>query len=83
MGAVHHCTRWTLSKSANDVDAVIERLRELRKDLQDNPDAWQNHTLSDYLESVAAWLEDTKGRAPAEPSWDFVAGLFGVGKIYE
>ncbi len=72
-----------MSKSTGDVECVIERLRELRKDLNENPDSWQNQSLSDYLESVAAWLEDTRDRAPAEPSWDFLAGLFGVGKIYE
>jgi hypothetical protein len=72
-----------LSTNNTGVEILIERLRELRKDLRDNPEAWQNQTLSDYLESVAAWLEDTKERAPTEPSWDFVAGLFGVGKIYE
>jgi hypothetical protein len=72
-----------MGKNAGDVESVIERLRELRKDLNENPDSWQNHSLSDYLESVAAWLEDTKARAPAEPSWEFVAGMFGVGKFYE
>jgi hypothetical protein len=65
------------------VEALIERIRRLRADLQTNPDAWQNHSLEDYLESIEAWLDATKERAPAEPTWEFVAGMFGVGKTYE
>ena len=48
-----------------------------------NPDAWENHSLADYLAAIEAWLEATKFRAPEQPSWDFVVGLFEVGKIYE
>jgi hypothetical protein len=65
------------------VEVAIEGLRRLREDLRTNPDAWQNHSLSDYLEAIEAWLEATKDRAPAQPSWEFVVGLLEVGKIYE
>jgi hypothetical protein len=72
-----------MSTEKSDVMFLVERLRDLRRDLRDNPDEWQNHTLEDYLEAIEAWLEDTKERAPHEPTWEFVAGLFAVGKIYE
>jgi hypothetical protein len=72
-----------MSARKTDVSLVIGRLQELRQDLRDNPGAWENHTLADYLEALQAWLEDTKEGAPAEPTWEFVAGLLGVGKIYE
>ncbi len=72
-----------MSNTTNDADSLIESLRQLRTDLERNPNAWQNTTLDDYLESIAAWLEDSKERLPEQPSWEFVAGLFSVGKIYE
>jgi len=72
-----------MNTTQSDVTTVIERLRELRQDLLDHPQDWENHTLSDYLESLQAWLEDTRERVPAEPSWDFIANLLGAGKIYE
>jgi hypothetical protein len=72
-----------MSAKNGDVALVIERLKDLREDLRSNPDGWQNQTLEDYLESTQAWLEATRQQAPAEPTWEFVAGLFGVGKIYE
>jgi len=64
------------------VEVAIEGLRKLREDLKANPDEWQNHSLDDYLEAIAAWLDATKDRAPTQPSWDFIVGLFGVGKIH-
>jgi hypothetical protein len=72
-----------MSTTKSGVEVALEGLRKLREDLQTNPDAWQNHTLPDYLEAIEAWLEATKDRAPAQPTWDFVVGLLGVGKIYE
>ena len=72
-----------MNAKSNDVMLLVEQLKELREDLRSNPDAWQNQTLQDYLEAIQAWLEATKERAPCEPTWEFVAGLFGVGKIYE
>jgi hypothetical protein len=74
--------RWPLNDDES-IESLIARLRELHADLRQNPDSWENHTLADYLESTAAWLEATKDRAPAKPSWSFVAGLFAVGKVYE
>jgi hypothetical protein len=72
-----------MSTTNPGVESAIVGLRKLREDLRTNPDAWQNHSLADYLEAIEAWLEATKERAPAQPSWEFVVGLFGVGKIYE
>lgn len=65
------------------VQVLIDSLQRLRDDLRDHPEEWENRSLEDYLESVQAWLQATTGRAPGEPSWKFVAGVFGVGKIYE
>lgn len=65
------------------VTGLIESLEALRQSLHDNPDEWQNVTLEAYLEAVQARLESTAGKAPAEPTWNFVVTLFSVGRIYE
>ncbi len=73
----------TTTTTNKGVEALIEGLRQLRQDLQTNPETWQNRSLEDYLESIEAWLDATKERAPVEPTWEYMAGVFGVGKIYE
>ena len=72
-----------MSKEQQSVDALIAALQALRLDLKENPTSWQNTSLADYLDGIHAWLEDSRATLPDQPSWDFVAGLFKVGKIYE
>jgi hypothetical protein len=43
-----------MSNTTNDADSLIESLRQLRTDLERNPNAWQNTTLDDYLESISS-----------------------------
>ena len=42
----------------NDRKSLIEFLNYLAKDFDENPDEWQNHIISDYLECVASWIKD-------------------------
>ena len=42
---------------------------------------WENPTLPEFLEALAAYLEDA--RLPAQPSWQTVAELLAAAKIYE
>jgi hypothetical protein len=72
-----------MSQKKPGVETAIDGIRELRESLRKNPESWQNDTLEAYLEATEAWLEATKNRAPEVPSWEYVAGLFGVGRIYE
>ena len=53
---------------------------------------WQNKTISDYLTSIASWIEDSDGyfantNTPkpdlSEFNWGFLSLLLYVGKIYE
>src|SRR5262249_52524655 len=60
LGKIHYNPRFTMSQVETGVESVIERLRQLREDLRNHPDAWQNQTLSDYLEAIEAWLKATK-----------------------
>jgi hypothetical protein len=38
---------------------VVTTIRHLLADLNANPNAWENPTLDRYLDSMAAWLEDS------------------------
>lgn len=68
-------------ESASAAD-VIRTLRELRADLQRNPDGWENGTLERYLEAMEAWVTAVGPRV-GDPSWRFVALMLEAGKIYE
>jgi len=69
-------------------------LRRLSRHFEAEPDEWQNWKVSDYLDSIAAWLDATptlpEARAERDrelgdehPTWRGVAILFEIGRIYE
>jgi len=43
---------------------------------------WQNSSINDYLNAIAAWAEDSASTENI-PNWKYIAILFYVGKIYE
>lgn len=64
---------------------------QLRLDLSQNPDEWENPTLERFLDSLAAWLEDIDLRtfynmpdlAAEHVEWRFVADMLYAARIYE
>ena len=46
-------------QTVNNKDSFIEFLKALSKDSNENKHAWENMTIEDYLESIAAWTEDS------------------------
>jgi hypothetical protein len=71
----------------NDVARVIE---QMRSDLREHPDAWENPTLDDYLDALAAVLEAipelhfNRGEHPPEvPTWKLVAETLVMATGYE
>lgn len=73
-------TRQDLSKFIN----------KLRQDFVDNPNEWENIELSQYLESMAAWICDMDGlynnfnkEIPEEPTWEILGQILYAAKIYE
>ena len=73
--------------SVKDTDSFAKFLNALARDYKDNPDEWENLSIGDYLESIAAWIKDS-----ADPNGndefeqlDFkeLAKMFYAGKIYE
>jgi hypothetical protein len=66
----------------NDKNSFLVFLRSLAKDYAEHPDEWENRTITDYLESISAWVEDI-GEEPEHADFKKMAKLFYVGKIYE
>lgn len=69
----------------------IKFLDLLRKDFLDNPESWENKTLSDFLEALKDYTEDIQGYydnamqniKADQPDWSTFADIFKGAKIYE
>lgn len=72
-------------------DDLANFILALRSDLLENPEKWEQDTLESYLESIAAWLVDTKPKGPnveqTEPlsadAWRMIGEVLYMGRIYE
>jgi hypothetical protein len=69
---------------------LVALLHELLHNLQTTPGEWENRSLEDYLEALAAWVEDCDGyyanrgeKVPQDPSWRFLGEALLAAKIYE
>lgn len=66
----------------------IEFIRSLVSDYTDNNSEWENKTVPEYLEQIAAWLEDYANSPANDAAWDTIdfrplAKMMYMGKIYE
>ena len=55
-----------------------------------NPTDWENQNLPDFLEALAAWVDDMDGYfnnqglpTPGQPSWELVGKMLAAATIYE
>ncbi len=69
---------------------LVVFMRMLVKDLDINSDEWENSNLLCYLQALESYIEDMDGafrnagvEFPEQPSWDMLAGILYMGKIYE
>ena len=69
---------------------LISFVKALKKDLKENPNEWENHSLEHYLDSIAGWLEDMDGyyknlgqAVPNSKDWKLFADILLAGKSYE
>jgi hypothetical protein len=65
-------------------------VRELNRDLHDNPASWENASLERFLEAISAWVEDMDGYylnqgkpVPQQPDWKVVGDILMAAKMYE
>ncbi|CAH1226876.1 hypothetical protein PAECIP111891_06018 [Paenibacillus allorhizoplanae] len=70
----------------NDVsskDELVAFLHTLRHDLTNNATSWENQTLENFLEAMAAWLNDSNDANSKTPTWSLLATSLLAGKAYE
>lgn len=65
------------------LDKVLQTLDRLQNDLENNAEEWENPTLARYLEAMRAWLADSQGKAPREPSWALISDMLDAASGYE
>lgn len=71
-------------------DDFVEMVGLLIRDLENNPESWENVTLKDYLEAVASSTEDMDGYyinmnlpIPVNVDWKVFANILVTAKMYE
>ena len=69
---------------------LAEFIRDLVKDLGENPESWENRDLPSFLSALGAWVEDMEGYfknkgepVPPSPEWRHLAQMLLAAKIYE
>ena len=82
-----------LEKKINDITCkndFIAFVELLISNLKNNPDEWNNLTLSEYLEGIANWTEDMDGYyqnmnipLPENITWKVFANILIAAKMYE
>ena len=74
-----------------DRQTFIKFLDLLRQDYVNNPDSWENKTLSEFFEALSAYAEDIQGYYDNmkqdvnadQPNWQTFADIFKGATIYE
>jgi hypothetical protein len=78
---------------ANDINSrehLADFIDSLRTDLLTHPEKWENATLEEYLEALAAWVRDMDGLyknlgvpMPEAPDWRLIMAMLRAGRNYE
>jgi hypothetical protein len=72
-------------KGPQSKEEFIAFLAEMRADLKENPDSWENPTLGSFLEAMQAWTSDSRylDHFPSDVIWHAFAALLSAAKVYE
>src|SRR5262245_28641445 len=69
---------------------LAEFVDALLHDLEENGSRWENSSLEDFLEALAAYIVDLDGyfrnigeSVPDQPSWKLVGGILLAASMYE
>lgn len=62
---------------------AIRFIQELISDFIENKEAWENIELSDYLESMQAWLADSDDAVLNANKWELLCNVLEAPKFYE
>lgn len=79
-----------LARNINTREDLICFIHALGKDLENNPDTWENPTLERFLEAIAAWMKSMDRYyinndlpVPQKPTWRVVGEILMAAKMYE
>ena len=76
-----------LLEHVTDEASFLTFVKTLERDARENREEWENATIADFLESAAAWAEDSDFGASQDLSrhnpWQRFAVFLYCGKIYE
>jgi hypothetical protein len=69
----------------------VRFLNALKRDFDENGDQWENSSLGDFLDALAAWSEDCPKYYrnmglqvdPDQPQWRVFADMLLAAKVYE
>ncbi|WP_455353043.1 DUF7660 family protein [Streptomyces sp. SYSU K217416] len=71
-------------------EALAAHILQLRSDLLERPEEWENATLESLLEALAAWINSSPGlyrnlsrEFPPGGSWSLFAHALSAAAIYE
>jgi len=71
-------------------EEFIEFVKNLRCEIVNNPDSWENNTLPLYLEAICSWVEDMDGYylnrgevPPANVPWRVLGDILRAATLYE
>ncbi|MFG2864592.1 hypothetical protein [Streptomyces sioyaensis] len=71
-------------------EALASFVRDLGRDCVENDGSWKNADLGDFLEALAAWIDDadgwyrnTGGDLPPRGDWAFFARALSAAAVYE
>lgn len=77
-------------EDVNSKDDLACLVDQLRRDLESNPEAWENTDLVSFLEAMSAWLRDMDGYYQnrgelvlTSPTWRTIGEILLASRIYE
>jgi len=76
-----------LAKVEN-ADDLVSFIKALEEDFQHDKDKWENWTVPDYLDAMAAWIRDWSSSPENDIDWNkadlkTIARILYMGKYYE
>jgi hypothetical protein len=80
-----------LIDQVSSVADLVRFIQAVRKELLESPEKWENQTLPDYLDAMAAWLNDSHANKSSpgytilneQPSWQTFARILLMPSVYE
>ena len=71
-----------LADATQDASSFLALVTALAEDARSSPDEWENRTVAEYLEALAAWLSDSTHLEVGD-DWRRVANAHLAAKFYE